>query len=117
MRVGKAKEEETVEFQMRQPEGPVAMKDEDHSAHQFSLNAKSVQADSEERLELEMQASEVDRMSNTSPGLKSFRSARSLVVTPHRRPKQQWDQLALALRDPDKAPKLKNREKLFTPAK
>ena len=64
-----------------------------------------------------MQASEVDRRSDFSPGLKSFRSARSLVVTPHRRPKQQWEQLALALRDNDKAPKLKEREKLFSPAK
>lgn len=64
-----------------------------------------------------MQASEVDRRSDTSPGLKSFRSTRSLVVTPHRKPKQHWDQMALALRHPDKAPKLKNREKLFTPAK
>ena len=112
-----AKEEETVELQLRQPAAPVAMVDEDQSAHQFSLNAKSVQADSEERLELEMQASEIERRSDTSPGLKSFRSQRSLVVTPHRKAKQHWDQLALALRHPEKAPKLKNKDKLFTPAK
>ena len=33
MKAGKAKEDETVEFLLRQPDGPVAMKDEDHSAH------------------------------------------------------------------------------------
>mmetsp|Transcript_35321 Transcript_35321/g.54075 ORF Transcript_35321/g.54075 Transcript_35321/m.54075 type:complete len:96 (-) Transcript_35321:1516-1803(-) len=36
------------------------MQDEEHSAHQFSLKDMSIQADSEERLELEMQASNRD---------------------------------------------------------
>lgn len=40
------------------------MQDEEHSAHQFSLKEQSVQADSEERLEAEMQASNFE---NESP--------------------------------------------------
>jgi len=35
------------------------MQDEENSAHQFSLHNKSMQADSEERLEAEMQTSAI----------------------------------------------------------
>ena len=38
------------------------MHDEEGSAHQFSLNDKSIQADSEERLDCQMAASEVERI-------------------------------------------------------
>lgn len=50
---------ETIELELRPPQIGPTMHDEDNSAHQFSYRNISIQADSEERLEMEMQASEV----------------------------------------------------------
>lgn len=69
--------EDCIELELRQrSEGP-EYHDEDQSAHQFSLNDQSVQADSEERLELEMNQSKADLLEIKSPtavsrGSKSF---------------------------------------------
>lgn len=52
--------DDTVVLELRKPEKPVHMHDEDQSAHQFSVREQSIQADSEERLDIEMQASKVE---------------------------------------------------------
>ena len=53
-----------VEMELRQKSEGASMQDEEHSAHQFSLREQSVQADSEERLEAEMQASNFENESS-----------------------------------------------------
>jgi len=58
------------------------MHDEDQSAHQFSLKDQSIQADSEERLELEMQATEVAAMLDSpSAGSRGMKSRRSINLS------------------------------------
>jgi len=49
----------TVRVQLKEASDGVSMQDEENSAHQFSLHNKSMQADSEERLEAEMQTSAI----------------------------------------------------------
>jgi hypothetical protein len=50
-------EDEYVELELRQKSEGQSMADVDQSAHQFSHRDASIQADSEERLDNEMQAS------------------------------------------------------------
>ena len=51
--------DDTVVLELRKPDAKINMADEDQSAHQFSVREQSIQADSEERLDIEMQASKV----------------------------------------------------------
>jgi len=55
----KAPKGPTVKVQLKEIADGVSMQDEENSAHQFSLHNKSMQADSEERLEAEMQTSAI----------------------------------------------------------
>ena len=55
----KAPKGATVKVQLKEIADGVSMQDEENSAHQFSLHNKSMQADSEERLEAEMQTSAI----------------------------------------------------------
>lgn len=52
-----------VKMELREVEDPISMHDESNSAHQFSLIDQSVQADSEARLDLNIQTSAVDMLS------------------------------------------------------
>ena len=52
-----------VKMELREIEEPVSMMDESNSAHQFSLQDQSVQADSEARHEMGMQTSLVEKKS------------------------------------------------------
>ena len=47
-------------MELREVQDPVSMHDESNSAHQFSLKDMSVQADSEARLDAQMQTSAID---------------------------------------------------------
>jgi len=47
-------------MELREVKDGVSMQDEENSAHQFSLINKSMQADSEERLDAEMQTSAIE---------------------------------------------------------
>ena len=49
--------EDTIVLELRNPERKTKMMDEDQSAHQFSVREASAQADSEERMDIEMRAS------------------------------------------------------------
>ena len=53
----------TIRMELRQVEDGVSMMDESHSAHQFSVKEMSVQADSEARLDAEMQTSVINMKS------------------------------------------------------
>lgn len=65
---GKQKgKDDTVVLELRKPEIPVEKCDEDLSAHQFSVKEQSIQADSEERLDLEMQATKVEEQQLANP--------------------------------------------------
>jgi len=103
--------EEIVEFELRQRSEGNMMNDEELSAHQFSLKDESIQADSEERMENEMNASRMEDRSNkdaVSPSIRSFhRSATTSVV-------------ALSMKSPKKNRdgKIKNtKDTLFNPLK
>lgn len=52
-----------VKMELREIEDPVSMVDESNSAHQFSLQDHSVQADSEARHEIGMQTSAIEKQS------------------------------------------------------
>ena len=52
-----------VRMELREVEKPISMMDESVSAHQFSLQEQSVQADSEQRMDMAQQTSNVDKRS------------------------------------------------------
>ena len=52
-----------VKMELREIEKPISMMDESISAHQFSLQEQSVQADSEQRMDIGQQTSQVDKKS------------------------------------------------------
>lgn len=52
--------DDTVVLELRKPDPLLEMHDEDQSAHQFSVKEQSIQADSEERLDIEMKASRIE---------------------------------------------------------
>lgn len=52
---------EVVRLELREPEADKLMLDEENSAHQFSLCDASMQADSEERLDAEMQTQQIEK--------------------------------------------------------
>ena len=51
---------DTVKLELREVEDDKLMLDEENSAHQFSLCDASMQADSEERMDAEMQTQKVE---------------------------------------------------------